>query len=269
MKKSDLRNGDIVVQRSGTLAVVIEGRETYLLYPYAEGGYDFLDDFNEDMTYRFPEGKDDPSDIMQVYRSEYGAAVGFNDFEDEEPIYERDETWSRFTEEELAAMAEEDRKWEEEQVKLEAERSALAKARGYIYIVAQYYYGNRTGTEIRRVNVDHFLAGNMNPEEFPDDAKNVKRELVRVPGAEHIVIVYDKNKEDRYVNVEFPKIYAEEAEGYRERWGEELKIRVSCEIPEIGFKLHTRCFACRIDENGELQSLQDGDEEKFIKYFAK
>ena len=82
-------------------------------------------------------------------------------------------------------------------------------------------------------------------EDLFDDSDKVNRKIVRVPNAENIVIVYDQAQED-----------------------ENDKLRVSCEIPEIGFKIYTRCFACRMDQNGDFQSLEKGDTEKFIKYFS-
>ena len=137
-----------------------------------------------------------------------------------------------------------------------------------IFIISQFFYGNRTGTEVERDWVDHFLRGHISREHYsPIDVQNVVRKTVRVPGSENIVIVYDQTQEDRYVNVEFPEIYAEDGAEYLARWGEELKMHVSCEIPEIGFKIHTRCFACRMDKNGVLQSLEGDDYRQFIHYF--
>ena len=137
-----------------------------------------------------------------------------------------------------------------------------------IFIISQFFYGNRTGTEVERDWVDHFLRGHISREHYsPIDVQDVVRKTVRVPGSENIVIVYDQTQEDRYVNVEFPEIYAEDGAEYLARWGEELKMHVSCEIPEIGFKIHTRCFACRMDKNGVLQSLEGDDYRQFIHYF--
>ena len=136
-----------------------------------------------------------------------------------------------------------------------------------INVVAQQFYGNRTGTEIRTDKINYFLKGILSPELFPGEDQTVDRRIARIPNDEYIVIVYDQNQEDEYVNIKFPAIYASDGEGYRNRWGEELKMHVSCEIPEIGFKIHTRCFACRVDHSGELQGLEPGDIEKLIHYF--
>lgn len=136
-----------------------------------------------------------------------------------------------------------------------------------INVVAQQFYGNRTGTEICTDQIDYFLKGILSPELFPGEDQMVDRRIVQIPNDDHIVIVYDQNQEDEYVKIQFPAIYASDAEAYKKRWGEELKMHVSCEIPEIGFKIHTRCFACRVDRTGELQDLEPSDIEKFIHYF--
>ena len=137
-----------------------------------------------------------------------------------------------------------------------------------IFIVAQQFYGNRTGTEIDRDDINFFLKGILSPEFFPDEDKTVDRRIVRVPNTDNIVIVYDQNQEDAYVNVEFPKMYKRHALEYKEHTGREFTMPVSCRIPELDFEIHTRCFACRIDENGEFQSLENGDGEKFVECFS-
>lgn len=119
-----------------------------------------------------------------------------------------------------------------------------------ISIIAQHFYGNRTATEIRREDVDAFLLGYTSSTDLSLMGESVDRQIVKVSGTDNIVIVYDKNQENETI-----------ARGYTNN--------ASCEIPELGFKIHSRCFACRIDENGELQSLEKGDGEKFIDYFVK
>jgi len=137
-----------------------------------------------------------------------------------------------------------------------------------ISVIAQQVYGNRTGMEVSRDEVDYFLRGCLSREVYKfEDLSDMKRRIVHVPGAEYIVIVYDQTQEDRYVNVDFPEKYERLVDRYREGTGREMTMQVSCEIPEISFKIHTRCFACRMDENGVLQSLQDDDYKQFIHFF--
>lgn len=260
MKKNELMTGDIVVMRSGLLAVVIRNeKEDYLLFQ--NGGWESMDDYNDDMVCEYDPDSDA---VMQVYRVPSGG-ISFSDYEDEEPVYERDYTWVKPTEEEMAAAVETARIEREAK---EAELRTLAEEtrKNNISIISQFYYGNRTGTEISREHIDFFLRGYQGYYR-PEDIEDVVRKTILVPGTDDIVIVYDQTQEERYVNVDFPEIYAQDGAKYLDRWGEELKMHVSCEIPEIDFKIHTRCFACRMDENGVFQSLEDADAEKFIRYF--
>ena len=88
MKKYELMNGDIVVLRSGQLAVVINpGKDAYLLFQ--NGGFEFLDDYyNDELVYG-----GDKDAVMQVFRP--NGSSGFECTDSESPIYERDETWVR------------------------------------------------------------------------------------------------------------------------------------------------------------------------------
>ena len=138
--------------------------------------------------------------------------------------------------------------------------------RNRFFVITQCFYGNRTGTDVEREHIDHVLRGYLGLYESANVA-DVVRKAIHVPGSDNIVIVYDQTQEDHYVNVEFPEIYAREGVDYLDHWGEELKMQVSCEIPELNITLHTRCFACRMDENGELQSIEEDDVEKFIHFF--
>lgn len=226
MKKNELMTGDIVVLKSGKLAVVIRNeKEDYLLYQ--ECGWECLEDYDDDMVYLYPSEDGFVDAIMQVYRVPSGG-IGFADYEDEEAIYERDSAWVRTI----------------EGISLDLDEQNDTEENDRMFIIAQQFYGNRTGTEIERCKVDLFLRGCMDEDLFADSDK-VNRKIVRVPNSDNIVIVYDQAQED-----------------------ENDKLRVSCEIPEIGFKIHTRCFACRMDKNGKFQSLEKGDTEKFIKYFT-
>ena len=125
----------------------------------------------------------------------------------------------------------------------------MTKKEDRIFIIAQRFYGNRTGLEVERADVDSFLLGYTSSEDLLLTGEIVDRKIVKVPGTENIVIVYDQNQENERVS-----------DGYTES--------VSCRIPEINFEIHTRCFACRIDANGKLQSLKNGDGEKLIEYFV-
>ena len=141
------------------------------------------------------------------------------------------------------------------------------KKENMIFVIAQHFYGNGTGVTIRWDEVDAFLNGDLDCKADPGKEPSPDRRIVPVPGNEHIVIVYDQKQEDDYVNVKFPEDYARHGKEYKEQWGEELEMVVSCRIPEIDLLLHTRCIACRMDDQGPLQSLEEGDEETVMKYF--
>lgn len=136
-----------------------------------------------------------------------------------------------------------------------------------IFVIAQQFYGNRTGTTINKENIDYFLRGHLSNYD-PADIEDVERKILRLPGSEYLAIIYDQKQEDEYVNVEFPEIVAMSGEKYRERWGEELKMHVSCEIPEMNFKIHTRCIACRVNEQDELLDINNEDYGIIKKYFT-
>ena len=152
---------------------------------------------------------------------------------------------------------EEMRQKEEERRKLQV----AEKRDGYISVITQCCLGSRAKVQITRDDVKRFISNILAP--VPDSVfSDMELRTITVPGDKNIVIVYDKTREDEYLNGTLPEYY----DDYRRRPGVELP-KETCSIPEIGFELHTRCLACRIDENGVFQSLEDGDEEKFIDYF--
>lgn len=124
-----------------------------------------------------------------------------------------------------------------------------------ISIVAQAFYGNRTGTEVKKENVDRFILGYLDdfPNEYPID-----RTIIKLPNTENIVLVYNKYKE-------------EERKELKERVLKEENYVMSplAVIPEKNIEIYSRCIVCRINENEELESIHNGDYEKFVKYLAE
>lgn len=249
MTKKDLMTGDIVVLKSGHLAVVIRNEKAdYLLWQ--KGGWEDLDMYyDDDMV-----NTEEEDAIMQVYRAE-SYAHGFSDFGEEELIYERDYTWTRPTEEEMAAKAEAARI--EREAMMAEWRAAAEKAReDNIAIISQAFYGNRTGTEIKRKNVDRFILGCLD-DDLPV-SEPIDRTITRVPQVDNLVLVYNKYQEEKWI--EYKKT-AWEKDNY--------VIKPLAIIPELNLELYSRCIACRMDERGELQSLEDEDYEKLVKYLAE
>ena len=251
MKKNELMNGDIVVERSGHLGIVIIGADEYIVFSGQQGA-DYLENYNDDMTYMYPEGAVDPGDIMQVYR---GSGASFLHYEDEEMIYERDSAWTRPTEEEIKAADEAKKKQRERELEDARKRKAESKA-DLITIVAQAFYGNRTGTQIRRADLDAFLQGYVDATHF--SGENIDRTIVSVPETDNLVIVYNKYQEAEAIQ---KKELLLKKEGYQKK---PLAV-----IPSTGLEIYSRCIVCRINEAGEFESLQPEDYEKFMHYLAE
>lgn len=262
MKKNELMNGDFVVLSSGSVAVIIgKGEDAYLLFQY--GGFEYLDEcYDDNLNHEMEEDK-----IMQVFRSE--GRFGFEGIDMEVPIWERDENWECPAEEEReekhkAAVERYEAKLRADLERMDEERM---ERKDLIFVIAQGYYGNRTGTAIHREKINYFLKGCPSPEFFSGEDEAVERKIIKIPGSDNVVIVYDQNQEDEYINVSFPKYLAEDGARCLEMTGREMTPWVNCKIPELEIELHSRCFACRLDENGEFQSLEEDDDEVFMKYF--
>ena len=247
MKKNELMNGDIVVLRSGSVAVVIgEGADACLMYQY--GGIEALDEYyDDDLCDEIDDDK-----VMQVFRPEGG--FGFEGVDREYPIWERDEAW--------ACPAEQEREErhhvavERNAAECEAAAERMAEARkDVIGIVAQAFYGNRTSTEIRRENIDRFILGYLS-DEIPV-TEPVDRTVIRLPGSENLVLVYNKHQEaERLENKEW---------AFRER---NYTIKPLATIPEMGLEIYSRCIVCRMGADGAFESLLDGDYEIWGRYLA-
>lgn len=253
MKKFDLRNGDLVVNRAGYIGVVDRGPSNKIWFK--NHGSISLKEYEMDMTHK----ENSVCDIMEVYRDCKERMVLKHKVM---PIYCRDGEWKYSSKEEQELLGKSWVEYMQQRIIKEQERQEYRK-NNRIDIVAQGFYGNRTGTAIVRDEVKYFIRGYISEDLYDDEAiANVNLQYVPTPGNKDIVIVYDQYQEDEYVNVEFPKRYERDNEKYRELWGEDMEMYVTCMIPELNLTLHTRCFACRIDENGVLQSLQDGDSKR-------
>ena len=62
-----------------------------------------------------------------------------------------------------------------------------------ISIISQAFYGNRTGTEIRRENIDRFILGDLT-DDF-DVTEPVDRTIIHLPGSDNLVLIYNKYQE--------------------------------------------------------------------------
>lgn len=123
-------------------------------------------------------------------------------------------------------------------------------------IVAQAFYGNRTGTEVKPERLDAFILGNVDG--VIDKYEKVDRTIVSVPNTDNIVIVYNKYQEEERLQ---RKEELFNNEGY--------ELKPVAVIPENNIKIYSRCIVCRMNESGELESLQNGDYKKFVNYLVE
>lgn len=123
-----------------------------------------------------------------------------------------------------------------------------------ISIIAQAFYGNRTGTEIRRSDVDRFILGHL--DDFPFDDP-IDRTIVHLPGSDKLVLIYNQYKEAEWLE---NKVRALKEDNY--------VIRPLATIPEMNLEVYSRCIVCRIGSDGELESLGEGDFEIWGRYLA-
>ena len=247
MKKNELMNGDIVVLSSGNVAVVIgEGKDAYLLFQY--GGFEFLDECYDDNLYN----KIDEDMVMQVFRSNGG--FGFEGVDQEVPIWERDESWECPTEQEREEQHRIAVERQEAEFKASLERMAEAR-KDMVFIVAQGFYGNRTGTEIRSDDIDRFILGYQSADLSVTEP--IDRTVIRLPGSEKLVLIYNKYQEAERLET---KERALREDNY--------VIKPLATIPEKNLEIFSRCIVCRMDANGKLESLADGDFEIWGRYLA-
>lgn len=128
-----------------------------------------------------------------------------------------------------------------------------------ITILVQGFYGNRTITRIALEDFDAFMQGYIDTKDF--DGKNIDRTMVEVPGCENLVIVYNKyREEERLERIAISIQKREKEDGYF--------FKPTAVIPEKGIALYSRCIVCRRGEENSLQSLEEEDVKKVLKYLA-
>lgn len=128
--------------------------------------------------------------------------------------------------------------------------------RELITIMTQAFYGNRTCTEIHPEDIDRFILGYLDDSLKMDEP--IDRTIIKLPNTDNLVLIYNKYQE-------------EESLCEKERYYQEKKyvFKPLALIPELNLEIYSRCIVCRMDEQGNLQSLQNDDYKKFIHYLAK
>ena len=235
--KKDLRNGDIVVTRSGEPGVAILDKEIII---YQNDGFDMFELFTDDLM-----SNDDvrQCDIMKVYQED--SLFGFLDLDGMIPVFEREEddsTIRRSVQPESNPV-----------LQLVKKETAWKKR---ILITAQAIYGNRTITRIKEEDMDPFILGYLDASLFSDKEK-IDRTQIPIPGTDNLVLVYNKYQEEESI---------QRKEKLRKEKG--INMQPLAVIPEMGLVLYSRCIVCRTNEKGEYEDLQEDDFIKFMQYLT-
>lgn len=125
-----------------------------------------------------------------------------------------------------------------------------------IFIISQAFYGNRTGTEIRREDIDRFILG-YQTDDF-DVTEPIDRTIVHLPGSDELVLIYNKYQEAERLET---KVRALREDNY--------VIMPLATVPEMNLEIYSRCIVCRMNATGEFLSLGKGDYEIWGRYLAK
>ena len=122
-------------------------------------------------------------------------------------------------------------------------------------VIMQAFYGNRTYTEIKEADIDHILQGCL--DNSMSLAYRIDRTIVRIPDS-RCVIVYNKflEEEDRKTIARWKAV-----EGY--------EAKPLALVPEQGIEIYSRCFACRMSEDGVFESIKGEDCDLVFKYLMR
>ena len=108
--------------------------------------------------------------------------------------------------------------------------------------MAQAFYGNRVITETTPDKLDALVLGYIGI--MPSKDVMIDRSIIHVPGSDQVVLVYNRYREEME-RTRSEKLVSEKA----------YVRKPLAAIPEKGMELYSRCIACRMDEDGTLQSL--------------
>ena len=125
-----------------------------------------------------------------------------------------------------------------------------------INIIAQAFQGNQVATEVDKDRIDSFILGYMDGN--VPSTKPIDRTIVPIPNTDGIVIVYNKYEEER--NRQLKDRALKEAN---------YVMKPLAVVPEENIELYGRCIACRMNADGELESLKEDDFDIIIKYFTE
>ena len=121
-----------------------------------------------------------------------------------------------------------------------------------INVITQGFYGNRTTTEISLNEIDWFMLGWIGDDGIRlgknvGDGDKIKREVIKIPNTDCVLIYNpiieeeDKKKSTKPVAI----------------------------IPDLNLEIYSRCIVCRIDDDGNFESITPSDYEAMKKYLAE
>ena len=125
-----------------------------------------------------------------------------------------------------------------------------------ISIISQAFYGNRTGTELRGESIDRFILGYQTDGVTP--RLPIDRSIIRLPGTKKVVLIYNKYFEAEWLE---KKDRALREDNY--------EIKPLAIIPELDLKIFSRCIACRMNDDGKLESIKEEDFCVLDRYLAR
>lgn len=245
LRKSNLHTGDIVRNRAGYLGIIVNDK---IIYQVLDS--DNLDHFNDDLT-----SKNEifsPWDIMEIH---HGSDLYEVELDESDDVEMRDYFFSI-----PSANTRTQR----------SKQAYISENQNLIHEIKQKQLQNNLKViqsdpdfeikmwEIDRTRILEYLHGL--------DESNI--EMIQIPNT-HFVVVYDKYQENKYTKYDFPKAFILNNGNYFRKYQQNMQMHIACIIDEINFKIHTRCFFCRIDENKQLQSILDSDYDLIKQYLPQ
>ena len=190
--------------------------------------------FNDDLT---SEENGSEFDIVCVYRGCNNAPTGFGLHVDEDLIYCRDKSYIKT------------------HTYTHNESTTIPNNKDMISVVMQAMYGNRTGMQLGEEDINRYVLGYLSFN-LPID-KEFDGSIIQIPNTK-CVIVYNKYQEEKTL---------QDKEYIQKRYDHTYKPLAV--IPELNITLYSKCFMCRMDDDGNLTSLEDGDGKYVVKYLSE
>ena len=102
--------------------------------------------------------------------------------------------------------------------------------------------------------MDRFILGYLD-DKLPV-RENVDRTVVRIPGTDRVVLVYNRFQE-------------EEMKARINKSAEKVRWKPLAVIPEENLEIYSRCIVCRVNEDGSFTDLEPEDVETVFQYLSR